>query len=97
MQPFREAYQGLLTPQVTQLIFAELRAVCEGPVVRTQDLTVFNVTKRAIVARQAQVFDQLPPIAGEQRAECTPVKPPPPLIPQDDVEPVAAASTAVGG
>jgi ribonuclease Z len=81
-----------LSPQVVTLIFAELRAVYEGPVVQTQDLTVFNVTEEAVIARQARVIDQLPPIAGEQRVEYMPVQPPPPewwadaLIPLDDVE-----------
>jgi ribonuclease Z len=81
-----------LTPQVIPLIFCELRAVYDGPVVQTQDLTVFNVTKEAVVVRQARVADQLPPIAGEQRVEYTPVQPEPPewwaeaLIPLDDVE-----------
>jgi len=37
-------------------------AVYDGPVVQTQDLTVFNLTKEAVVARQAKVSDQLPPI-----------------------------------
>jgi hypothetical protein len=38
------------------------------------------------------VVDQLPPIAGEQRVDYTPVQPPPPdwwadaLIPLDDVQ-----------
>jgi len=88
-----------LTPQVIPLIFSELRAVYEGPVVQTQDLTVFNVTKEAVVVRQARVLDQLPPIAGEQRVEYTPVPPPPPewwadeLIPLDDVEAPTAALT----
>ncbi|MCZ7590052.1 MAG: MBL fold metallo-hydrolase [Gaiella sp.] len=81
-----------LSPETIQLIFAELRAVYDGPVVQTQDLTVFNVTREAVVARQAQVIDQLPPIAGEQRVEYTPVQPPPPewwadaLLPLDDVQ-----------
>jgi ribonuclease Z len=81
-----------LSPEVVQLIFSELSAVYEGPVVQTQDLTVFNVTKEAIIARQAQVADQLPPIAGEQRVAYTPVQPEPPgwwadaLIPLDDVQ-----------
>jgi ribonuclease Z len=85
-----------LTPQVIPMIFAELHAVYEGPVVQTQDLTVFNVTKEAIVVRQAQVVDQLPPIAGEQRVAYTPVLPTPPdwwadaRIPLDDVVPAAA-------
>ena len=71
------------------MIFAELSAVYDGPVVQTQDLTVFNVTKEAVVARQAQVIDQLPPIPGKQRVPFTPVLPTPPawwaeaLIPLD--------------
>lgn len=83
-----------LSPQVIPMIFSELRSVYEGPVVQTQDLTVFNVTKDAVVARQAQVIDQLPPIAGEQRVAYTPVLPPPPewwaeaRIPIDDVVPL---------
>jgi ribonuclease Z len=91
-----------LSPEVIPLIFAELRAVYEGPVVQTQDLTVFNVTKEAVVARQAHVVDQLPPIAGEQRVAYTPVAPPPPewwadaLIPLDDVEAPAAALVTAG-
>jgi ribonuclease Z len=85
-------WHTFLSPQVIPLMFSELRAVYDGPVVQTQDLTVFNVTKDAIVARQARVIDQLPPIAGEQRVAYTPVAPPPPdwwadaLIPLDDVE-----------
>jgi len=82
-----------LSPQVIPMIFSELRAVYEGPVVQTQDLTVFNVTKDAVVARQAQVIDQLPPIAGEQRVAYNPVLPTPPewwaeaRIPLDDILP----------
>ena len=71
-----------LTPQVIPVIFGELRAVYGGPVVQTQGLTVFNVTRGAIVARQAQVVDELPPIAGEQRADWSADA----LIPLDDVE-----------
>jgi ribonuclease Z len=91
-------WHTFLSPQVIPLMFTELRAVYAGPVVQTQDLTVFNVTKDAIVARQAQVIDQLPPIAGEQRVAYTPVAPPPPdwwadaLIPLDDVEVPAAVA-----
>ena len=83
-------WHTLLSPQVIPLIFSELGAVYDGPVVQTQDLTVFNVTKEAVVARQAQVLDQLPPIPGEPRVAYTPVAPTPPdwwaeaLIPLDD-------------
>jgi ribonuclease Z len=85
-------WHTFLSPQVIPMIFAELRAVYDGPVVQTQDLTVFNVTKEAVIARQAQVIDQLPPIAGEQRVAYTPVLPEPPdwwaeaRIPLDDVQ-----------
>jgi ribonuclease Z len=79
----------MLAPVITPMIFSELRTVYDGPVVQTQDLTVFNITKEAVVARQAQVIDQLPPIPGTQRAPFTPVLPTPPdwwaeaLIPLD--------------
>jgi ribonuclease Z len=82
-------WHTLLSPQIIPLVFAELSAVYDGPVVQTQDLTVFNITREAVVARQAQVIDQLPPIAGKQRAPYTPVLPAPPawwaeaLIPLD--------------
>ena len=82
-------WHTLLSPQVIHLVFAELSAVYDGPVVQTQDLTVFNITKEAVVARQAQVIDQLPPIPGKQRVPFTPVMPTPPawwaeaLIPLD--------------
>ncbi len=84
-------WHTLLLPRVIPLVFSELGAAYDGPVVQTQDLTVFNVTKEAVVARQAKVVDQLPPIPGEQRVAYTPFEPTPPawwaeaLIPLDDV------------
>jgi ribonuclease Z len=59
-------------------------------VVQTQDLTVFNITKEAVVASQAKVLDQLPPIPGEQRVAFVPEAREPParwaeaIIPLDD-------------
>jgi ribonuclease Z len=82
-------YHTLLSPQVISMVFAELGSVYHGPVVQTQDLTVFNVTKEAIVARQAKQFDQLPPTPGVQRVAFKPMAVPPPdwwaeaLIPLD--------------
>jgi ribonuclease Z len=82
-------YHTLLSPQVIHMVFSELGAVYDGPVVQTQDLTVFNVTKEAVVARQAKPFDQLPPTPGKQRVAFQPVAVPPPawwaeaLIPLD--------------
>ena len=83
-------WHTLLSPQVIPMIQAELRAGYDGPVVQTQDLTVFNVTKEAVVSRQAQVMDQLPPTPGTPRAPYTPVPVPAPewwaeaRIPLDD-------------
>ncbi len=71
-------YHTLLSPQVISMVFSELSAVYDGPVVQTQDLTVFNVTKEAVVARQAKQFDQLPPMPGVQRVAFAPVAVAPP-------------------
>ncbi len=85
-------WHTLLSPQVIPMVFAELRAGYDGPVVQTQDLTVFDVTTEAVVARQAQVTDQLPPTPGTPRAPYTPVAVPAPewwaeaRIPLDDAE-----------
>ena len=82
-------WHTLLSPQVIALLFAELSAGYDGPVVQTQDLTVFNITKEAVVARQAKQFDQVPPTPGKQRVAFQPVAVPPPdwwaeaLIPLD--------------
>jgi len=83
-------WHTLLSPQIIPMIFTELRAGYDGPVVQTQDLTVFNVTKEAVAARQAQVMDQLPPTPGTPRVPYTPVAVPAPewwaeaRIPLDD-------------
>ncbi len=71
-------YHTLLSPQIIQMVFSELGSVYNGPVVQTQDLTVFNVTKEAVVARQVKQFDQLPPTPGVQRVAFKPVPVPPP-------------------
>jgi len=71
-------WHTFLMPQVIPLVFAEVGAVYDGPVVQTQDLTVFNITKEAVVVRQAKVLDQLPPIPGEQQVVYTPVAQTPP-------------------
>jgi len=82
-------WHTLLSPQVVPMVFAELGEVYNGPVVQTQDLTVINITKEAVVSRQAKVSDQLPPIPGKQRVAFQPVAVPPPawwaeaLIPVD--------------
>jgi len=85
-------WHTLLSSQVVSMIFSELGAVYDGPVVQTQDLTVINITKEAVISRQAKVSDQLPPIPGEQRVVFNPFEVPPPdwwaeaLIPLDEEE-----------
>lgn len=82
-------WHTMLSPQITPMIFKELGSAYDGPVVQTQDLTVFNITKEAVITRQVKPFDQLPPIPGKQRVSYTPVVEEPPewwaeaLIPLD--------------
>jgi ribonuclease Z len=82
-------WHTLLSPQVIPVVFSELGSVYDGPVVQTQDLTVFNITKEAVVARQAKVSDQLPPIPGVPSVDYMPFQPTPPawwaeaIIPTD--------------
>ncbi|HYO20308.1 MAG TPA: guanitoxin biosynthesis MBL fold metallo-hydrolase GntH [Dermatophilaceae bacterium] len=52
-----------VTPGV-DAVFEEVGANYGGPVTVTQDLTVFNVTKNAVIARQAKVDDAAPPVHG---------------------------------
>jgi ribonuclease Z len=84
-------WHTIVAPQIVPQVFAELRKVYDGPVVQTQDLTVFNITQQAVVARQAQVSPQTMPVAGEPRIKVTPQMPTVPdwwaeaLIPIDDV------------
>jgi ribonuclease Z len=50
-------------------VFDEVGAHYAGAVTVTQDLTVFNVTREAVVARQADVKDDAPPVHGTSRLE----------------------------
>jgi ribonuclease Z len=50
-----------VTPGV-DVVLQELGAQYGGPVTVTQDLTVFNVTEDAVIARQAAVNDAAPPV-----------------------------------
>lgn len=85
-------WHTVVTPDATPMIFAALREVYVGPVVQTQDLTVFNVTGEAVVARQAEVEPQPRPVAGTPREEPRARPPAQPdwwadaLIPLDDVD-----------
>jgi ribonuclease Z len=80
-----------LAPATIPLILEELRKVYDGLVVQLQDLTVFNITEQAVVARQAQVEPQPLPVPGKPRTEPTARSPAQPdwwadtLIPLDDV------------
>ncbi len=81
-------WHTLLSPQVVSMLFEELGEVYQGPVVQTQDLTVINITKEAIISRQAKVEEQLPPIAGQQRVAFQPVAVPPPDWWEDALLPI---------
>ena len=84
-------WHTVVTPEGTPLIFDDLRKVYTGPVVQTQDLTVFNVSAEAVVARQAQVEPQPRPVPGTPKTEPEARPPAQPdwwadaLIPLDDV------------
>jgi ribonuclease Z len=60
-----------LTPGV-DTVFDELGADYQGPVTISQDFTVFNVTKEAVIARQATVNDAAPPVHGPSHSSPTP-------------------------
>lgn len=62
-------WHTVVTPAGTPLIFEDLRQAYDGPVVQTQDLTVFNITADAVVARQAQVESQVVPVPGTPKFE----------------------------
>jgi ribonuclease Z len=64
-------WHTLLVPPLVQGIFEQLHTVYDGPVVQTQDLTVFNVTKEAVVARQAEAVAQAMAVPGEPTVEST--------------------------
>jgi ribonuclease Z len=67
-----------LTPGV-DVVFDEVGANYRGPVTITQDLTVFNVTEQAVVARQATVNDAASPVHGPSASspELDPMPAPP--------------------
>jgi ribonuclease Z len=68
-----------VTPGV-DAVFDEVQASYAGPVTVTQDLTVFNVTRDAVTARQAKVDDAAPPVHGVSRTtpSLDPMPAPPP-------------------
>ena len=56
--------------------FSEMRTHYDGPVVISQDLSVFNVTKDAVVARQARVDPMAWPVIGESHVTGPPMSAP---------------------
>jgi ribonuclease Z len=72
-----------VTPGV-ETVFDEVGAHYPGPVTVTQDLTVFNVTPDAVVARQAKVNDAPPPVHGPSHSSPQPDDRPTPPAWWDD-------------
>ena len=56
--------------------FAEMRAEHDGPVVISEDLTVFNITSDAIVVRQAVIDPMAWPVVGQSNASGPPMSTP---------------------
>ena len=84
-------WHTLLVPAVVMPILEEVSAVFDGPVVQTQDLTIFNITEEAVVARQVKAVPQAMAVPGESRVEPTyGTRPAPPawwadaIIPDED-------------
>jgi ribonuclease Z len=81
-------WHTLLSPEVIALVFTELKKGYAGPIVQTQDFTVFNITKEALVVRQAKVWDQQPPIPGVPEVQYKPYAPTPPAWWKDALIPI---------
>ena len=57
-------------------VFSDVRAGYDGPVVISQDLTVFNVTKESVVARQATIDPYRWPVVGPSNEQGPPMNAP---------------------
>jgi ribonuclease Z len=57
-------------------VFSEMRTKYDGPVVISQDLTVFNVTKESVVARQAKIDPYHWPVVGTSNEQGPPMSAP---------------------
>ena len=57
-------------------VFSDVRAEHDGPVVMTQDLTVFNITEQSVVARQASIDPFRWPVIGPSNEQGPPMNPP---------------------
>jgi ribonuclease Z len=57
-------------------VFSDMRAEHDGPVVISQDLTVFNVTEESVVARQATIDPFRWPVVGQSNEQGPPMSAP---------------------
>ena len=57
-------------------VFSEMRTRHDGPVVISQDLTVFNVTKESVVARQTIINPYAWPVVGLSNTQGPPMAAP---------------------
>ena len=57
-------------------MFSEVRADYDGPVVISQDLTVFDVTEDAVVARQRTIDPYAWPVVGPTLVQGPPMSAP---------------------
>jgi hypothetical protein len=57
-------------------VFSEVRAAHDGPVVISQDLTVFNITEESVVARQATIDPFRWPVVGQSNEQGPPMNAP---------------------
>jgi ribonuclease Z len=64
-------WHTFLVPPVVAPILEQVSTVFDGAVVQTQDLTVFNITKEAVVSRQAEAVPQATAVPGEPTFEPT--------------------------
>ena len=71
-------WHTLLSPQVIPVIVNELSEVYKGPVVQTQDLTVFQCNKRGYRSPAGKGDRPAPTRPGKQRAAFSPTPVPPP-------------------
>jgi ribonuclease Z len=57
-------------------VFSEMRTQHDGPVVISQDLTVFNITEDAVIARQATIDPFAWPVVGQSQETGPPMSAP---------------------
>ena len=56
--------------------YAEMQKYFDGPATIAQDLTAFNITNDAIVARQTTANPVAWPVVGQSKTQGTPMNPP---------------------